>query len=164
MIDTCSTCDATTTTSALTMPNGHQGNREDQLAAAFTCLPGVTNSPGRVRCIVRQHDNGAILPVTLRVQTCRMCRVVRACDPSGGRVNSAESDSAVRCGEFESSHAPESSLLGRRGIGRSRRAHQAAAGDGSQPGLAAQLLITPTLEQLGGGLASGCNTGTGLTT
>jgi hypothetical protein len=30
--------------------------------------------------------------------------------------------------------------------------------------VAAQLLITPTLEQLGGGLASGCNTGTGLTT
>ena len=32
------------------------------------------------------------------------------------------------------------------------------------PGLAAQLLITPTLEQLGGGLATGCKTGTGLTT
>ena len=30
------------------------------MAAAFTCLPGVTNSPGWVRYIVRQHDNGAI--------------------------------------------------------------------------------------------------------
>ena len=70
----------------------------------------------------------------------------------------------VKHGEFESSHAQVSSLLVRSGIGRSRRAHQAAAGDGSWPGLAAQLLITPTLEQLSGGLATGCNTGTGLTT
>ena len=87
-------------------------------------------------------------------------------NPSGAHVYSAESDSAVRCkhGEFESSHAQVSSLLVRRGVGRSQRAHQAAAGDGSWPGLAAQLLITPTLEQLGGDLASGCNTGTGLTT
>jgi hypothetical protein len=114
----------------------------------------------------RDSGRGAGLPVTLRIQTCRICRVVRAFDPSGAHVNSAESDSAVRCkhGEFESSHAQESSLLIRRGIGRLRRAHQAAAGDGSWPGLAAQLLITPTLEQLGGGLASGCNTGAGLTT
>ena len=39
-----------------------------------------------------------------------------------------------------------------------------AGADGVVPELAAQLLITPTLEQLGGGLASGSNTGTGLTT
>ena len=110
--------------------------------------------------------SGGNLPVTLRIQAWRISRVVQAFDPCGAHVYSAESDSAVRCkhGEFESSHAHVRSLLVRRGIGRSRRAHQAAAGDGPWPGLAAQLLITPTLEQLGGGLATGCKTGTGLTT
>ena len=49
-------------------------------------------------------------------------QVVRAFDPSGVQVNSAESDSAVRCmhGQFESSHRQVSSLLVRRGIRRSR--------------------------------------------
>ena len=106
------------------------------------------------------------LPVTLRIRTWRICRVVQAFNRSGAHVYSAEFDSAGRCkhGEFESSHAQVSSLLVRRGIGRSRRAHHAAPGDGSWRRLAAQLLIMPTLEQLGGGPASGCNTGTGLTT
>jgi hypothetical protein len=55
------------------------------------------------------------LQVTLRIRTCRICRAVRAFDPSGVQVNSAESDSAVGCkhGEFESSHGQVSSLLAR---------------------------------------------------
>ena len=58
------------------------------------------------------------VPVTLHIRICRICRVVRAFDPSGVDVNSAESDSAVRCrhGEFDSSHGLASSLLVRRGI------------------------------------------------
>jgi hypothetical protein len=57
------------------------------------------------------------LPVTLHIQTCRICRMVRAFDPSGLEVNPAESDSAVmyRHGEFESSHGRASSLLVCRG-------------------------------------------------
>jgi hypothetical protein len=131
---------------------------------APTPNPAITHPNTAHLLLLRRKPIG--LPVPLRIQTWRICRVVQAFDPSGAHVNSAESDSAVRCkhGEFDSSHAQISSLLVRRGIGRSRRAHHAAAGDGSWPGLAAQLLITPTLEQFGGGLASGCNTGTGLTT
>jgi hypothetical protein len=55
---------------------------------------------------------------SLRIRTCRICRAVRAFDPSGVQVNSAESDSAVGCkhSEFESSHGQVSSLLARRGI------------------------------------------------
>jgi hypothetical protein len=36
------------------------------------------------------------LPVTLRIQTGRICSTVKAFDPSGAQVNSAESESAVR--------------------------------------------------------------------
>jgi hypothetical protein len=122
---------------------------------APTPNPAITHPNTAHLLLLRRKPIG--LPVPLRIQTWRICRVVQAFDPSGAHVNSAESDSAVRCkhGEFDSSHAQISSLLVRRGIGRSRRAHHAAAGDGSWPGLAAQLLTTPTLEQLGGGLASG---------
>ena len=136
------------------------GGRSNQRAvAAFPATDERGGGESRGCGQTRQHAQG--MPVNRRIQTCRICRVARAFDPSGAHVNSPESDSAVRCkhGEIEISCAQESSLLLRRGIGRSRRAHQAAAGDGSWPGLAAQLLITPTLEQLGGGLASRCNTG-----
>src|SRR6476659_11366473 len=40
VIDTCSTCDATTATRHCPCRRGAQGYRDDQLAAAFTCLPG----------------------------------------------------------------------------------------------------------------------------
>ena len=64
----------------------------------------------------RQHAQG--IPVTLRIRTCRICRVDTVFDPSGAHVNSVESDSAVRCkhGELESSRGQVSSLLVRRGI------------------------------------------------
>ena len=77
-------------------------------------MRGVTNSPGWVRYSVQQHDNEyAAVPVTPHIRTCLIGRMVRAFDPSGLEVNSAESDSAVRYrhGEFESSHGQASSLL-----------------------------------------------------
>jgi hypothetical protein len=42
------------------------------------------------------------IPVTLHIRTCRICRMVRAFDPSGLEVNSAESDSAIRYRHGES--------------------------------------------------------------
>jgi hypothetical protein len=56
--------------------------------------------------LARSRVSGAdtAIPVTLRIRTRRICGVVRAFNPSGVKVNSAQSDSAVRCmhGELES--------------------------------------------------------------
>ena len=48
---------------------------------------------------MQQHDNEyAAVPVTPHIRTCLIGRMVRAFDPSGLEVNSAESDSAVGTG------------------------------------------------------------------
>ncbi len=104
------------------------------------------------------------LPVTPHIRTCRICRTVRAFDPSGLEVNSAESDSAVRY-----RHGESRAHMGRRvrcwsvvGTVLSRRAHQAAPRDRAMIQVAAQLLFTPTPRESRrrSGPPDGCNAGT----